>query len=1050
SLWQIHLLGGLRLERGAETITRFRSQKFGALLAYLSLFPQRLHSREELAELFWPETDPELARGNLRAALSSLRRQLEPPGDPAGSFFITDGRTHLHLNRDALRTDVAAFEAALLAASRTSGDAAARHLSDAVAQYAGPLMPGCYESWALSERDRLAEAYLRALHQLSDLKERAGDGDLALDYARRSVSADPLREESHAAVIRLLMKSGQTAAAKRQFDELTRVLREHYDSEPAALVKALLNASVTPARNSAPAPVLIAAPAVEPAPALTRVSEPAGGERLVPSLPEQTIPQHFPVLVTRFFGREEEIAALGSRFAADDTRLVTITGPGGSGKTRIAAETARGLGASFPGGIWFVPLVDVREADRLPEALAAALGLSAIRGGAQTTPLLTQVAETLLAATASGRALLVLDNFEQLAETASGQVTELLYRVPNLRCLVTSRQRLRVEPEREFPLLPLAVPEFPGTPERLLEFSSVQLFVSRAQSARADFQLTGRNAAAVGSLCAQLEGMPLAIELAAAWMSVLTPSQMLGRMNKRLDLLVSRRRDVSPRHRTLRAAIESSVALLPPEVREFFASLSVFRGGWTLEAAEAVCIVNRETGEGEGTFGAGALEYLTELADHSLVVRAEDRDADSAGSEGARFRMLETLREFAHELQSEAPDETERLRERHARWSLAFAEEAAPCLLGSDQVGWLHRLQADHDNLREALGYLLEHDVEAELRLAAALFRFWQSRGPIREAHDWLEKGLERDAAGAGRSASPAIRAQALECSGTLAWYRSDLAGARARLEESIALYRSLGDGVGVARSINSFAGMQNIADNPESARVLLEEGLAEMEALGGPEGAKGRQILLESLTRDAVIRDDRVTAKRYGAEFLRLARASGDHHLIAAALTWESFAAINAQDYSRAQELLTESLAITREVNEALYLCSALWGLGYIALFEGDVSRAMGLHRDALRTIAGLTGYDFSIVHIITALAMDALQSGQPDHAARLLGAGDMLRQRLGYPLAPVLVKVDVAKMIADTRNALGESAFTAAYSAGSGLTTEEAIQEALRESFP
>jgi hypothetical protein len=238
---------------------------------------------------------------------------------------------------------------------------------------------------------------------------------------------------------------------------------------------------------------------------------------------------------------------------------------------------------------------------------------------------------------------------------------------------------------------------------------------------------------------------------------------------------------------------------------------------------------------------------------------------------------------------------------------------------------------------------------------------------------------------------------------------------------------------------------MQNIADDPESARALLEEGLAEMTALGGESGAAGRQILLEALTRDAVIRDDRPTAKRYGDEWMRLARASRDHHLIAAAITWESFAAINAGEYDRAEILLTESLSLLREVNEALYVCSALWGLGYIALFTGDAARAGVLQRRAMRAVAGLTGYDFSIVHVITAIAAAALSDGQPQHAARLMGAGSMLRERLGYPLAPVLVKVDLEKLHANARRVLGEGSFSDAFAAGACLTPEEAIQEAL-----
>jgi DNA-binding SARP family transcriptional activator len=397
SVWQIHLLGGLRLVQGPQTITRFRSQKFGALLAYLALFPNRLHSREELADLLWPDADPDAARVNLRSALSSLRRQLEPPGSPAGCILVADGRTHLHLNRDLVQVDAWEFDSALNLASRTTGDTAAEHLSRAVSLYTGPLLPGYYESWALTERDRLAEAHLQALHQLAALMERSGHADQALHYARLAVSQDPLREESHGVVIRLLMQSGQAAAARRQYEELARLLKEEYDGQPEPRTRELLSLkSVPPA--SAPVPSIPVAPPPPPASPRTPAPEPAAAVSVTADA--EAVPQNFPLTLTRFFGREGEVEALRAQLGSEETRLVTITGPGGSGKTRFSTETARALGAEFRGGIFFVPLADVQEADLLPAALAAVLGIA--RGGAPNIPLLTQVEAALRTASERG------------------------------------------------------------------------------------------------------------------------------------------------------------------------------------------------------------------------------------------------------------------------------------------------------------------------------------------------------------------------------------------------------------------------------------------------------------------------------------------------------------------------------------------------------------------------------------------------------------------------------------------------------------------------
>ncbi len=721
--WHIVLLGGLRIEQAAHSVTRFRTHKAGALLAYLALYP-RFHPREELAELFWPEAEPEAARANLRTVLASLRRQLEPPGSPAGSVLVARGHRDVGLEPAVITTDVAAFERATQAAARpaTPPDEQAHLLAEAVQVYNGPLLPGFYETWALTERDRLAGAYLRALHHLARYHEQAGNPEAAIEFARRAVSADPLREEAHADVIRLLAGAGQTAAARRQYEELARLLDEELGEEPSPETRALVaptQSGQVPPRSRPSADV-----ASGPPPRAARSAPGPGGATLgassfavAPATRQQPSPPplHLPLTFTRFFGREDELAALGRMLRSEGARLVTLTGPGGSGKTRLSIETARSLADEWHHAVWFVPLADISDAAFLFPAIRDTLKLPSLPS--------VPPQEQLIEALAAQPSLLILDNFEQLVEDGAPCVQELLERLPRLSILVTSRQTLNVAGEREFPVAPLPVPDESASALRLNEYSSAALFIDRAKAARVDFRADGRNATAVASICRRLDGIPLAIELAAARSLVLSPVQMLEKLKDRLDILSTRQRGIPERHRTLRAAIDWSYDLLAPELQRLFARLSVFRGGWTIEAAEVVCQ------EPE------ALDSLTRLRECSLVVTEERGDE-------TRFRMLVTLREYA--ASQRAAGERAELERRYAGHFVALAERAEPHLRGPEQATWLERLEGEQDNFRAALAFTwaLENDPSAALRLAAALSPFWETRGHYAEGRDWLERAL--------------------------------------------------------------------------------------------------------------------------------------------------------------------------------------------------------------------------------------------------------------------------------------------------------------------
>jgi DNA-binding SARP family transcriptional activator len=466
--YRVELFGALRVRYAGRVVERFPTQKAAALLAHLALYPHRRHAREALIDWLWP--DSELAAGlhSLRQALSSLRHQLEPPGTPAGALLRTD-RLFVQINPDLLITDVAEFETALQATGRERDPAArAENLGRAAELYRGELLPGFYEEWALAERERLAQSYQGALRRLAEASETAGDCERALEAALRAAQADPEDEEAQDELVHL-----RAVAAGRP--------------EPAR----------PPVRDPGSAPVAASPQAfLSPAP-----------------------PRLIPLQLTRFFGRQEEVERLSEMLLSPDVRLVTLTGPGGSGKSRLAVEAARQTAERSGGAVWLVALADLRDSALLAGAIADTLGLPRSPTGEP----LDQVVAALSHHTGIAPALLVLDNLEQLLGAqgadvgiAESIVSTLLERVPGLSLLSTSRQTLNLAAEREIEVLPLASPSAPGCPERLLEFPSVQLFADRAQAVKPDLQVTPANAASVAALCERLEGIPLAIMLAAS------------------------------------------------------------------------------------------------------------------------------------------------------------------------------------------------------------------------------------------------------------------------------------------------------------------------------------------------------------------------------------------------------------------------------------------------------------------------------------------------------------------------------------------------------
>ena len=954
--WRMTLFGTLAASTDVCRIERFRTKQVGLLLAFLAYFPERPHTREELADRLWPDSAPEQARANLRVALSSLRRQMEPPGVPTGSVLDAD-RACLRLRPGSFTTDTAAFQAAVRCPSVGESQAArAARLGEAAALYTGELLLGFYDDWVIEARESLEGCLRRTLKKLIEDSEALGDDESVLNAALRLNAADPLDEKGTLALMRRAIRRGQPAEARREFERLEQRLKTELDAPPSAEARAL--------RDLARAPSVI--PACPPCVPIISLPTPEALEK--PPL------RILPLMWTRFFGRETESAALCKLLADPDMRLVTITGPGGAGKTRLAAETAKRLAGSFPGPVCFVPLADIRSAGLLLDTIASSLRLPT----ADTAGPLDRIAEAL----SNTPALLVLDNLEQIASSAGPVVQSLLARLPQLRCLAVSRRSLHLPGERAFPLGPLSIPPTGEVCEKLLDYPSVQLFIDRAQAVRPDFQITQRNAATVGALCTRLEGLPLALELAASWIGVLTPAQALGRLDERFALLVSRSPETVKRHRTLHAAIAWSFDLLPADLREFWAKLSVFRGGWTAEAAEAVC------------GHANALEALERLRERSLIL------AEEAG-EAMRFRMLESLREFAAEQPNS--EQSVALAESHARFFLDWAELKQLELRGANGKAGLDAVSAEQANLGAALEWYErpEQDPELGLRVAGALWRFWSIRGPLAEGRCRLEHALARMPEA---RLTTDIAARAWNGLAVLVRMEGDVEEACLFNNRALVIWRQVGEPRGMAATLNNLGNARMLLGHFAAARPLFEESLALWRSVDQTLNVAGT---LQNLAYLALLTGDAATAETLCAESLALFRREEDLNGTSQVLSVLAGAAIASGDFRQAFSRAAESLQIAFGLNNLI-----------------------------------------SVTNCLDVLAETAYKSGQVQRAAHLLGAVEALAPVVGV-VRDLPEKVRMDAVLADLRIILGEQGLAAGLATGLALSLDAAIELALTDPY-
>jgi predicted ATPase/DNA-binding SARP family transcriptional activator/uncharacterized protein HemY len=1077
------LFGPMQVLVHGQPLLRLRSRKGLWLLALLTLRHDRPVEREWLAGTLWPDVDQSQAFANLRPVISELRhtlgtegKRLQSPNRSTLYFELTEAG-------GSVDVDVLAFDAAI-----ARGDIPA--LEQAAALYQGPLLEGCPEDWADQERREREQKYLRALQMLAEAAREAGNHEVSGDYWSRAVRLDPLWDTARRGWMEALARCGDRNAALHVYREFVALLRSDPTAVPDERTTALYRTlreearqqtSATPSRATPTATTATAPPATVPA-----------------------VMGYLPQVLTGLVGRDDERFEVAARLR--QSRLVTLTGLGGIGKTRLSLAVAAEIMGAYADGVWFVPLESLTDGRLVAQQTASVLGLKETPGRTTWESLTTHLR--------GKRLLLVLDNCEHLIEASAELAGRLLRECAGVSILATSREPLGITGEAVWAVPALAVlnrrslPEGASAKVRVLAgYESVQLFVDRARAVNNTFALTEANASVVAQICAQVEGIPLAIELAAARVKAMTVEQIAARLDAHhqhhlLRLLTSGSRAALSRQQNLRATLDWSFDLLNPMEKALLCRLSIFSGGWTLEAAEQVC-----SGEGNSIDIESwqILDLLTSLVDKSLVV-FEGHEEGTSG----RFRLLEMVRQYGAE-KLEGSGDIAVLKARHRHWLVTLVEEAEPHLVGADQAVWLRRLDREHDNLRAALS---EEDVETALRLVGALYRFWHIRGYIGEGREHLTRVLDQDVA----QARTAVRAKVLNGLGTLTYSQGDYAAARTWHEESLSIRRELGDRQGIAASLNNLGNVAYDQGDYDGAQSLHEESLSIRRELGDREGMAWS---LNSLGNIAHPQGRYAWARSLYEESLGLFKEIGDRQGIARTLCCLAYVMLDQGDYMLARLQFEESLSVFREVENpggtAWSLCclgylaceqednssaqmfleegvqlfkelgdrrGVAWGinsLGNVAHRQGQYAVAQSLHEESLRIrreLGDRQGTAWSLLCLgnvmhpqgehataralveeglnlfkeledkkgvaesLNGLADVLLAQGRARTAVQIWAAVRTLRESIGAPLSPYSRKRH-ERQVAEVRRAMGETDFLAAWEEGQTIPWEQAVAQ-------
>jgi predicted ATPase/DNA-binding SARP family transcriptional activator len=996
----LSLLGSMQFLLDGRAVSGFAYNKARALLAYLAVEAERPHQRDVIVGLLWPELPDTAARTNLRQALANLREAIGDATATPPFLLITRDAIQFNPTSD-YELDVSAFTA-LLAACETHTHrhphrcrSCAARIEQALAHYRGDFLAefgvgdsAPFEEWQLRQRERLHEQALAALAHIADYHERRGDDELARRYCQRQIALEPWREEAHRQLMRLLARSGQRSAALAQYETCRRALGRDLGIEPEANTTLLYEQI----RDHE-----------------LRIEN--GELRRIRAQNSFSILHNFPAQTTSLIGREVELAELGSLLENPACRLITIVGSGGIGKTRLALAAAAEHAEIFTDGAVFVSLAAISSIQFVAPTILSVLDIP-LQG--QDNP-----SDQLLNYLRGKELLLVLDNFEHLLapdlredEGAIALLTNVLQRAPGVTLLVTSRERLALLDEWLFDLAGLSYPI--GEPiEGAESYDAVRLFVQRAGQVRRQFALAEGETRAVARICQLVEGLPLAIELAAAALRTRSSVVVAAAIENNLSALATNLRAVPERHRSVSATFEHSWRMLSDEERQVFPRLSVFRGGFEEEAAVQVAVASPQ--------------ILARLVDKSLL------RWDGA----ARYDMHELVRQYAGEKLQEAQAATD-ARKRHAACFLALAQTTEPKLRGPQQEVWLERLEIEHNNLRTALRWAIDsREVEMGLQLAGALGWFWYAHDHSAEGRRWLAHLLTL---AASYSAAADTQVKALNAAGALTLQAKDFASAQALLGASLTLAQEIGDGMGLAWSLHMHGLMAYNLGDYAQAVVRAEQSLMWYRSL---EDSWGIAASLLNLGNVMSSQGRYEQAAAHYTESLTIWQEAGDKRGMAFVFGRQAAMARHQADYERANVLLQKCILLFRELKERSGIAWSSCLLGRVCQHQSDYEQAAVLLSESLRLHRELDDTPGMAAGLV-GLAEVACSSGQPERAATLLGAEAALRETLGYQTWPT-IRADYEHIVATVRAQLDEATFAAAWAEGRAMTLEQAIAYAL-----
>ncbi|BCM93842.1 putative HTH-type transcriptional regulator [Abditibacteriota bacterium] len=999
--WRIELFGGLRVSTGIGWLTQFRTRRAALLLARLALEGVPLR-RDTLVEWLWPDSPFEVGRNRLSVALSALRRALETPESKTKLFI--GNHDLVGLNFDEVQCDVLEVASLLKHAQAERDNASrARLLRDALALWHGPLWDGDAFDWLLGETQRLNDLLCEAALALSEL-----DAASSIEALQRAYQMEPAREDISRALMRSLVAHGKNEEAQRVWRTLEKRLRVEHNRAPSSETRAL-------------------------------------ARRLLDSHEPATAPPHIERLPTnssRFFGRQNELERLSRWLSRDsDVQLITIFGGSGHGKTRLALEAARRNSDSFDESPCFVSLVGQYDARKLLEVVGDAL---------QTPRSASQTAlERIVGSVGERRVLLLLDNFEHLA-SAAPDIERLLKHLPSAVCLITSRCLLALPGEHELVLTPLPVPsrineatERAPDAQVLEEWArnpAIRLFADRARAVSPSFRLHTGNAGAVARLCRALEGVPLALELAAARSLALSPAQIEQNLGTQLDIL---ERDAvgvdEERHRSIRAALDWSYDLLSPTARRLFRRLSVFRGSWTLDRANAICTVSPRDDK------SVIVRAHEELRRHSLL-EGEDEDGE------LRFRFLETVRLYAREraTRDDKRDIQRSLETRHAHEFARFAQNAVRAGRGQKSAQWMHLLERDQLDFRAGLSWALENDGALALRFAASLWWFWFSTARFNEGRESLKRALEAsediaDSSLESEEETPEHinwRAEALSGAGFLAWRQGDMIDAIDLCSQACDLSRTVGDTRALTYSLIVLQMAALVRGDFEELEVMGDECLRYSRADGDQQA---EAFALHLIGAGADMRGDAQTAWSLQEQSVALFEAVNSPEGAAWVLFNWGNAARRLGNYERAIDLCSRGRGIFQTIasREGVAYCNTYAGLTYCD--AGNKEMARTLLRAGLKELFDL-GALWGVV-----ISLEGVARNLPDgteskaiEATRLWSAAQLIRTTINAPVPPV-DRVPFLEFENQLRQTLPVPSFKAAWETGRSLSLEQTVRAAL-----